>query len=72
MNDLLYLKKLINYNDELGEVTIKNFLYQLWYLNEECDVFSIFDNRVDNETKQRMANKILNGKEQNRNEYKEN
>lgn len=71
MNDLLYLKKLMNYHDKLGEVAIKKFLNHLWYLNEECVVFSIFDDRVDNETKQRMANIILNGKEQNKNDFEE-
>jgi hypothetical protein len=64
MNDLLFLKKLKNYNGKLGEVTISKCIKYLWYLNEECAVFSIFDDRVNNETKQRMGNYILEGKEQ--------
>ena len=34
-------------------------------------MFSIFDDRVDNETKQRMANYILEGKEQYSNDSEE-
>jgi hypothetical protein len=64
MNDLLFLKKLKNYNGKLGEVVIRKFIKHLWYLNEKCAVFSIFDDRVNNETKQRMANCILEGKKQ--------
>jgi len=51
MNDLLFLKKLKNYNGKLGEVAIRKCINHLWYLNEECAVFSIFDDRVNNETK---------------------
>jgi len=37
----------------------------------KCVVFSIFDDRVNNETKQRMANYILEGKEQYSNDSEE-
>ncbi|KAE9528726.1 hypothetical protein AGLY_012301 [Aphis glycines] len=62
MNDLLYLKKLMNYHDKLGEVAIKKFLNHLWYLNEECVVFSKFDDRIDNKTKQHLPCDLLTNK----------
>jgi len=31
----------------------------LWYLNDECAVFSLFDDRIDNNTKSKMAKRIL-------------
>ncbi|XP_050521446.1 uncharacterized protein LOC126894443 [Daktulosphaira vitifoliae] len=58
INDLILLKKLLNYsNNKLGEVAIKIFINHLWYLNDESAVFSIFDDRLDINTKQRMAKK---------------
>ena len=69
INDIMFLKKLLNYNNnKLGEVALKKFINHLWYLNEECAVFSLFDDRVDYNTKHRMANKILQGYEENINE----
>ena len=70
MNDMLFLNKPKNYNGKL-EVAIRKCINHLWYLNEECAVFSIFDDRINNETKQRMANYILEGKEQYSNDNEE-
>ncbi|XP_050538364.1 uncharacterized protein LOC126903874 [Daktulosphaira vitifoliae] len=62
INDLMLLKKLLNYsNNKLGEVAIKKFINHLGYLNDKCAVFSLFDDRLDINTKQRMAKKILKG-----------
>jgi hypothetical protein len=44
-------------------VAIKKLLNHSWYLSEECVVFSLFNDRIDNDTKLRMANTILEGKE---------
>jgi len=69
INDIMFLKKLLNYNNnKLGEVALKKCKNHLWYLNEECAVFSLFDDRVDYSTKHRMANPILQGYEENINE----
>jgi len=60
VNDTVFSKKLMSYNNnKLEKVAIKKFKNHLWYLNEEIAVFSLFDDRVDNNIKRRMATKIL-------------
>lgn len=44
----------MNYNNKLGEFALKQFTNHLWYLNEECAVFSMVGDRVNNETKQHI------------------
>jgi hypothetical protein len=31
----------------------------LWYLNDECAVFSLFDNHIEDNTKSKKAKRIL-------------
>lgn len=62
LNDILFLKKLDEYklyNKRISDVALKKIINHLWYLNPECVAFSIFDDRVDNSTKLKMAEKIL-------------
>lgn len=62
LNDINFLKKLVDFtkcNKKIGEVATKKFSNHLWYLNEESSVFSLFDDRVDNKTKSKMAKRLL-------------
>lgn len=62
LNDIIFLKKIVDYtkhNRKIGEVAIKKFINHLWYLNDECAVFSLFDDRIDYNTKSKMAKRIL-------------
>jgi len=62
LNDINFLKKLIAYkiDDKLvAEKAINKFINHLWYLNEECAVFSIFDERISDEGRRDIAQKIL-------------
>ncbi|XP_050547295.1 uncharacterized protein LOC126908982 [Daktulosphaira vitifoliae] len=64
MNDIGFLKKLYFYkNDdkEVAEKAIMKFINHLWYLSEECAAFSIFDERLSNHTRRKMAEKIMHG-----------
>ncbi|XP_050547554.1 uncharacterized protein LOC126909176 [Daktulosphaira vitifoliae] len=64
MNDIGFLKKLYFYkNDdkEDAEKAIMKFINHLWYLSEECAAFSIFDKRLSNDTRRKMAEKIMHG-----------
>jgi hypothetical protein len=63
INDIIFLKKLMSYNNKLGEVVLKKSINHLWYSTDECVVvFSLFDDRVDIKMKLKMIVKILQGK----------
>lgn len=47
------------HNKIIADVALKKIINHLWYLNPECVTFSIFDDRVDNSTKLKMAERIL-------------
>ena len=67
LNDIIFLKKLVDYtkhNKQIGEVAIKKCINHLWYLNDECAVFSLFDDRIDYNTKSKMAKRILETNEE--------
>jgi len=73
LNDINFLKKLIAYkiDDKLvAEKAINKFINHLWYLNEECAVFSIFDERISDEGRRDIAQKILLDKETNETDEK--
>jgi hypothetical protein len=62
LNDILFLNKLEEYKlhiKRVADVALKKIINHLWYLNSECVTFSIFDDRVDNSTKLKMAERIL-------------
>lgn len=62
MNDIYFLKTLNAYkmdDKEVAEKAISKIINHLWYLNEESAAFSIFDERINNETRMKMAQKIL-------------
>lgn len=66
MNDIYFLKTLNAYktdDKEVAEKAISKIINHLWYLNEECAAFSIFDERINNETRMKMAQKILQKQE---------
>ncbi|XP_050525089.1 uncharacterized protein LOC126896389 [Daktulosphaira vitifoliae] len=61
LNDIRFLRKLHEYsktNKDISEATIRKFLNHLYYLNEECLSFTLFDQRVDDDTKLKMAKKL--------------
>lgn len=61
LNDIQFLRKLHEYseiNKTISEATIRKFVKHLYYLNEECSTFALFDRRVDSETKLLIAKKI--------------
>lgn len=61
-NDILFLRKLEaykSYNKTVADVALKKMISHLWYLNPECITFSLFDDRIDYNTKRKMAEKIL-------------
>ena len=61
-NDINFLKELVKYknNDKvLAEQAIHKFINHLWYLSEECAAFSIFDERISDEIRGKMAKKLL-------------
>lgn len=43
---------------------MSKFLNHLWYLNEECAVFAIFDERISFDVRKKMADKLLKYQEQ--------
>jgi len=50
LNDLIFIKKLHSYkkdNKIIAEIALNKFLNHLWYLNEECAAFSLFDDRIN-------------------------
>lgn len=62
INDILFLRKLEAYklhNKKIANMAIKKIINHLWYLNPECVSFSLFDDRLDINTKRKMAEKIL-------------
>ena len=62
LNDILFLRKLVSYkniNMSIANIAIKKFCNHLWYLNEECVMFSIFDERILVEDKRKIVKIIL-------------
>lgn len=62
LNDILFLRNLEDYkkiNAQIADRAITKFINHLYYLNEECVAFSLFDDRIDFETKNKMSKKIL-------------
>lgn len=61
LNDIDFLKNLENYkkiNHNIAEKAISKFLNHLYYMNEECVGFALLDDRIDFETKAKLATKI--------------
>jgi hypothetical protein len=44
---------------EVAEKALMKFINHLWYLSEECAVFSIFDERLINDTRKKIAERML-------------
>lgn len=62
LNDIIFLKKLVSYKDinpSITNIAIKKFCNHLWYLNEECVMFSLFDERISVEDKRKIVKIIL-------------
>lgn len=65
LNDIHFLKTLVaykTYDQAIAEKALAKFLNHLWYLSEECVVFSIFDERVSDDTRRKIAQKVLKQK----------
>lgn len=58
-------------NISVAEKAISKFLNHLYYLNEECVGFSLFDDRINAESKTKMAEKLLMFVEENQIEDEE-
>lgn len=66
LNDINFLKKMVAYkiDDELvAETAIKKFINHLWYLSEECAALAIFDERIGDEGRRNIAQKMLMNEE---------
>lgn len=64
LNDLRFLKKIVEYkafNRNIADKAISKILNHLYYLNEECIGFAIFDDRIDAEIKTKMVKKMITG-----------
>ena len=64
--DIKFLRELEQYKrlDKLiAEVAIGKFVNHLYYLTDECIAFSLFDNSVTENTKLKMAQKMLEATE---------
>lgn len=62
LNDINFLKKLVAYKTDdkvVAEIAIHKFINHLWYLSDECAAFSIFDERISDEGRRNIAQKIL-------------
>lgn len=71
LNDIIFLNKLILYksiNKKIADVAIKKFINHLWYLNDECVILSLFDDRIQIEDKRKMARKLQEQVEDSRDE----
>jgi len=63
LNDIIFLKNLVELekvNKNIATIAIKKFLNHLWYLNDECAAFAIFDSRIESDVKVRMSERIVN------------
>lgn len=66
LNDIKLLMRLNSYkNDDkiIADIAINKFINHLWYLNEECAVFTLYDDRIDIEKKRAMVQRILENDE---------
>lgn len=58
--DFLLLKKAANMEDDIvGQLFYKKFKTQLWYLSPELVCLALFDSNVADDTKRKMARKML-------------
>lgn len=49
------------FNRNIADKAISKILNHLYYLNEECIGFAIFDDRIDAEIKTKMVKKMITG-----------
>jgi hypothetical protein len=60
MVDLKFLRSLFNYPvKNVSQTTVQKFVRHLYYLSEECVLFSLFDDEVITETKRKIRDKIF-------------
>jgi hypothetical protein len=65
-NDITLIRTLNTYKSDdknIAEACLSKFLNHLWYLNEECIVFSIFDERISLEIRKKMADTLIKYKD---------
>lgn len=61
VNDLEFIRKLERYktiNIKIAEKAISKFINHLYYLNDECVGFALFDDRIDDETKANLSERM--------------
>lgn len=62
LNDIMFLRTCYEYrtiNEMISNSAIQKFLRHLYYLNEECITLALFDNRINEDTKMKMAQKMI-------------
>jgi hypothetical protein len=62
LNDIIFLKKIMSYKDinpSISNIAIKKFCNHLRYLNEECVMFSLFDENISVEDKRKTVIYII-------------
>jgi len=60
-NDLVFLKKLYNYqaiDAEISKVAVSKFINHLWYLSPQAMGLAFFDKNINTEMKRRMATRL--------------
>ena len=66
-NDMMFINAIMvysNINDDCSNAALKGISNHLWYLTEELVPLSLFSNAVDDNMKQKMANKLLSQEKQ--------
>jgi len=61
-NDINLIRTLNEYKSDdkkIADACLSKFLNHLFYLNEECAVFAIFDERISYDVRKKMADKLL-------------
>jgi len=62
LNDFKFLRSCFEYrkiNEIISSSAIQKFLKHLYYLNEQYITLALFDNRINEDTKMKMAQKII-------------
>lgn len=60
--DIKFLRELKQYketNESIAKVAIAKFVNHLYYLTDECVTFALFDESINEDTKLKMAQTIL-------------
>jgi hypothetical protein len=62
LNDIMFLRACYEYrtiNKMISNSAIQMFLKHLYYLNEECIALALFDDKMNEDTKMKMVQKMI-------------